>query len=168
MRIIGALVSVVIGALVSMFAGLALILLLDFMARSFGWVGVTSPPTGWLVIGVLAGGAIGLLEGLRRAGRPVTRKHIAMGAVGVAALLTIGSATWQQTDAASGPTVRVIAEGLNVRAEPDHMAEIVGSVARGQTLRVLGRSGSGDWYRIESIGSPRLTGWVGARYVNDR
>ena len=168
MRIIGALVSVVIAILVSMFAGLALIVALDFTARGLGWIGVDSPSTGWLTIGVIVGGAIGLLEGLRRAGRPVSRKHIGIGVVGAAAVLLTASAAWQRTDAANGPTVRVIAEGLNVRAEPDNTSRIVGSVTRGQSLRVLNVSERGDWYRVESRESPRLTGWVGARFVSER
>lgn len=168
MRVIGALVTAIIAAVVAMFAGLALIVSMDFLARALGWAGVSSPSTGWLVVGAIAGGVIGLVEGLRRAGRPVARKHVAMGAAAAIALLIAASAAWQRTGAASGPTVSVIAEGLNVRAEPDNTSRVIGSVARGTTLRVLNVSTNGDWYRVETTGAPRMTGWVGARFVSGR
>lgn len=168
MRIIGAVVTIIIAAIVAMFAGLALIVSFDFLARGFGWAGVGSPSTGWLVIGLLAGGAVGLIEGLRRAGRPVARRYMAMGAIAALAVLILASATWQRMDAASGPTVRVVAEGLNVREAPDNTSRIVGSVARGTALRVLSVSEDGDWYRVETSSAPRMTGWVGARYVSER
>ena len=68
--------------------------------------------------------------------------------------------------AASGPTVRVLAEGLTVREAPDNSSDIVGQVMKGQALRVLERSHNGDWYRVETEGSPKTRGWVGAGFAN--
>ena len=166
MRAIAALVAIGIVLVASMFAGLGTIVALDFMARPLGWVGVTSPSTGWLVLGLFVGVAIGLYEGLRRAGRPIGRKKFGIGVVGVAAVLVIAGAVWQQSPAASATTVRVTSEGLNVRTQPDNSAQVVGSVARGQVLEVLGISDDGGWYRVRSGGDRRVTGWVAARFVS--
>jgi hypothetical protein len=166
MRTIAALVAIGMVLVASMFAGLGTIVALDFMAQPLGWVGVTSPSTGWLVLGLVVGVAVGLYEGLRRAGRPIGRKKFGIGVVGVAAVLVIAGAAWQQSPAASATTVRVTSEGLNVRAEPENSSHVVGSVARGQVLEVLGISDDGGWYRVRAGGDRRVTGWVAARYVS--
>jgi hypothetical protein len=175
---IGGIVKIAVTLLVAMFGGLALIVSFDFLAHGFGWVGVDSPSTGWLVLGVLGGTLTGLTIGLRRAGRPMSRRQVALAAVGLAAVLGLASAGLPESRAgartgdasfrgtvraAERGSVRVLPEELNMRAEPDVGALVVGRVVRGQTLWVLETSATGDWYRVEAGG---VKGWVGARFVS--
>ena len=163
------LILLVVMLIGSVFGGLALIVGLDFMARGFGWVGVDSPSTGWLLLGVLGGALVGLTMGLRRAGRPISGRQIAAAAVGLAAILSIASAGLPESRAGAATggdgrgTVQVLTEELNMRAAPDVGSAIVGRATRGQLLRVLEVSETGDWYRVETGGSK---GWVGARFVS--
>ena len=163
------ILTIAVGVIVAMLGGLALIVAFDFMSRAFAWTGVESASTGWLVLGVLIGALAGLIAGLRRAGRPMTRKQVVLAGVGLAVVLSAASAGLPDAyiRAASGPAARVLAEGLNVREQPNNTSDIVGQVARGQTLRVLQLSGDGNWYRVETEASPRVRGWVGARFVSE-
>lgn len=51
------------------YLGMSVIISIDFMARSFNWIGINKPALGWLLLGCLVGGIIGLVKGLKRAGR---------------------------------------------------------------------------------------------------
>lgn len=171
------LVTLVVTLLVALFGGLALIVAFDFLAHGFGWVGVDSPATGWLLLGIVGGALIGLTVGLRRAGRPMTRRTVALAAVGVASVLGVASAGRQESQdrpvdqsvrmrsqTMGGGRVRVLPEELNMRAEPDVNSLVIGRVKQGQELRVLETSMSGDWYRVEAGGTK---GWVGVRFVSE-
>jgi hypothetical protein len=81
-----------VGLIGSVFGGLAMIVGLDFLSRGFRWVGVDSPSTGWLLLGLFGGALAGLVMGLRRAGRPMSGRQIAAAAVGLLAVLGIASA----------------------------------------------------------------------------
>ena len=165
MRRLIPLVALLVG---SVFGGLALIVGLDFMGRGFGWVGVDSPSTGWLLLGILGGALVGLTMGLKRAGRPMSGRQITAAAVGLVAMLSLASAGLPESRAGAATggiergTVQVLTDELNMRAGPDVGAAIVGRATRGQLLRVLEVSETGDWYRVETGGTK---GWVGARFV---
>lgn len=51
------------------YLGMSIIISIDFMARAFTWIGINKPAVGWLLLGGLAGGLLGLIEGLKRAWR---------------------------------------------------------------------------------------------------
>ncbi|HMQ52242.1 MAG TPA: PA14 domain-containing protein [Anaerolineae bacterium] len=63
----------------------------------------------------------------------------------------------------SGPTGYVTAYRLNVRSGPGLSYPAVGSLSRGQEVRLLGRDWPGRWVIIDAPGN--LRGWVSARYV---
>ena len=65
----------------------------------------------------------------------------------------------QPVQAAPAPPFAVVAvPTLNVRAAPSTNAPVVGQVAKGERVTVLGRNGEGTWLRIESADGE--SGWV--------
>jgi hypothetical protein len=78
-----AAIGVVVVALA--YVGLAMVMGLDFVARSFTWLGIESAIVCWLVLGLVTGAFIGLAMGLKRAQRspgwPVYGGAAAMGAL---------------------------------------------------------------------------------------
>ncbi len=72
------------------------------------------------------------------------------------------------TDGSSPPPVTepigvVIPHQLNMRSGPGLNYPIVGRVYVGQQVQLLGRTGSGDWLKVDLLGG--YGGWVMARYV---
>ena len=65
----------------------------------------------------------------------------------------------QPVQAAPAPPFAVVAvPTLNVRAAPSTNAPVVGQIAKGERVTVLGRNGEGTWLRIESADGD--SGWV--------
>ena len=60
-------------------------------------------------------------------------------------------------------TYRVVAEALNVRAEPRIQGTIVGTLRRGERVKLVTVSGDGYWYKI--LGSRGLTGWSSHKFL---
>jgi hypothetical protein len=54
-------------ALALAYLGMSLIIPLDFLSHSFTWIGIERPPSGWALLGGLGGGAVGAVQGLKRA-----------------------------------------------------------------------------------------------------
>lgn len=63
----------------------------------------------------------------------------------------------------SGPIGYVTAYRLNVRSAPSLYYPTIGLLSRGQEVRLLGRSWSARWVKIDAPGNVR--GWVSARYM---
>ncbi|MDP3139730.1 MAG: SH3 domain-containing protein, partial [Burkholderiaceae bacterium] len=59
---------------------------------------------------------------------------------------------------------RVIAQ-INVRSGPNVSYSSLGILESGQTIQILGRDQSGDWYVIAYPSGPQGRGWVTAAYV---
>jgi uncharacterized protein (TIGR02594 family) len=58
---------------------------------------------------------------------------------------------------------RVVAEALNVRGEPRIQGTIVGTLRRGERVKLVSVSGDGYWYKI--LGSRGLTGWSSHKFL---
>ncbi len=63
----------------------------------------------------------------------------------------------------SQQTYRVVAEALNVRAEPRILGTIVGTLTRDQLVSLISVSGDGYWYKIRD--SRGLTGWSSHKFL---
>lgn len=64
---IGTIILWLVNVLASI--GITLILIGDYFATAFTVIGIKEPAFGWLVLGYLLGGTIGLIQGLKRTGR---------------------------------------------------------------------------------------------------
>jgi uncharacterized protein (TIGR02594 family) len=60
-------------------------------------------------------------------------------------------------------TYRVVAEALNVRAEPRIPGTIVGTLRRDERIKLVSVSGDGYWYKI--LGSRGLSGWSSHKFL---
>ncbi|MGJ3237129.1 MAG: SH3 domain-containing protein [Anaerolineae bacterium] len=58
-----------------------------------------------------------------------------------------------------------MAETLNVRSAPSGRADIVGEVASGTPLNVVGRVSSNRWYQVSTLDGS-VSGWVASGFVN--
>lgn len=76
---------------------------------------------------------------------------------------------WVYRKAQPTATPGIPVTSLNLRADPgfgssrNRDRNVVGSVARGEAVYVLGRNG--DWYYVQSASDPRKCGYVYARYI---
>ncbi len=59
----------------------------------------------------------------------------------------------------------VIADALNVRAGPGTNFDKLGTVVRDQTVAVLARNETGDWWLICCVTNTEIQGWVSASYL---
>jgi len=78
----------------------------------------------------------------------------------------VAQLNWTSANApppSDGPTGYVAAYRLNVRSGPGLYYPAVGLLSRGQEVRLLGRSWSARWVKVEAPGNVR--GWVSARYM---
>ncbi len=66
------------------------------------------------------------------------------------------------TALSNSPSVTVVADGINVRQQPNQIAKILGGVKRGEVLPVIGRSADGKWFSVFYKGAG---GWVFASLV---
>jgi uncharacterized protein (TIGR02594 family) len=57
----------------------------------------------------------------------------------------------------------VVAEALNVRAEPRIQGEIVGTLKRGEVVKLISVSGDGYWYKV--LSNHGLTGWSSHKFL---
>ena len=73
--------------------------------------------------------------------------------------------TPQQPAPADGPTGVVTADRLNVRQGPGTNFAPIGTVLSGQTVRVLNRNATGDWWRICCVNGTQTEGWVSAQFI---
>jgi hypothetical protein len=73
------------------FLGLSIIIPLDFFGSTFTWIGISSPSTGWLLYGCFIGAVIGLVKGLKKAGRTSDLWKVYLGATILFTLLFFGS-----------------------------------------------------------------------------
>jgi uncharacterized protein YgiM (DUF1202 family) len=65
------------------------------------------------------------------------------------------------TEVVSG---RVQPDTLNVRVTPRFDSELMGQLARGEVIDLIGRDDSSEWVKVET--SSGMTGWVAQQYVN--
>ena len=75
------------------------------------------------------------------------------------------AATAQQPAPGNGLTGVVIAERLNVRQGPGTNFAPIGTVLNGQTVNVLNRNATGDWWHICCINGTQTDGWVSAKFI---
>src|SRR5262249_49938113 len=75
------------GAYARAFVGVGIVMSLDFAAHGFRWLGVSDPAVGWLLLGVLMGGSMGLAQGLKRSGRQADTIKVYIGAAALACTL---------------------------------------------------------------------------------
>jgi ketosteroid isomerase-like protein len=102
--VIGLAVLVIALALLAVsYVGMLIIIVIDFFARAFSWVGVENPTIAWMLLGFLVGGIIGLFHGLRRAGRTSDGPKIYAGAVAVVLVLVIASASVESVSTSTAP-----------------------------------------------------------------
>lgn len=73
------------------FLGLSIIIPLDFFGSAFTWIGISSPAVGWLLYGCFIGAVIGLIKGLKKAGRTSDLWKVYLGATILFTLLFFGS-----------------------------------------------------------------------------
>lgn len=73
--------------------------------------------------------------------------------------------TAQQPAPSNGLTGVVIAERLNVRQGPGTNFAPIGTVLNGQTVNVLNRNATGDWWHICCINGTQTDGWVSAKFI---
>jgi hypothetical protein len=78
---------VMVGAYALAFVGVGIVMSLDFAAHGFRWLGVSDPAVGWLLLGVLMGGSMGLAQGLKRSGRQADTIKVYIGAAALACTL---------------------------------------------------------------------------------
>lgn len=72
------------------YVGLAMVMGVDFVARSFTWLGIESPIGCWLALGLVTGAFVGLAMGLKRAQRS-PGWPVYGGAAGIGALVLLGA-----------------------------------------------------------------------------
>ncbi|MGQ9626998.1 MAG: SH3 domain-containing protein [Anaerolineae bacterium] len=63
----------------------------------------------------------------------------------------------------SGPTGKITADHLNVRAGPDTNYNVIGKLVAGQKVRLSGRNLEGTWLLVYLPDGRQ--GWISARYV---
>jgi hypothetical protein len=73
------------------YLGMTLIIPVDFLARSFGWLGIQRPALGWGCLGGLGGGAAGAIHGLKRARLPSAIPKVWGGGATLGAALLLAS-----------------------------------------------------------------------------
>ncbi|MFN8490131.1 MAG: SH3 domain-containing protein [Caldilineaceae bacterium] len=74
-------------------------------------------------------------------------------------------ATAQQPAPGNGLTGVVLAERLNVRQGPGTNFAPIGAVLNGQTVNILSRNATGDWWQICCINNTQTPGWVSAKFI---
>jgi hypothetical protein len=67
--ILAALAALGLAVLALAYAGLSVIIGIDYVARAFTWLGIGTPTWAWMGLGCLGGAFVGLAMGLRRAQR---------------------------------------------------------------------------------------------------
>ena len=85
------LAIIYLGILVIAYFGATLIISFDFVASSFSWLGIQSPPVAWFLLGFLIGGGIGLIKGLIKLEQPQALPKVYWVGAGFGVLILIGS-----------------------------------------------------------------------------
>lgn len=88
------------------YLGMTLLIPIDYFARTFVWVGVSNPATGWLLLGCLVGGMVGLVQGLTRGGRERDVRRVYEGAITLACVFLLASAYAPRLGKAPRPPTR--------------------------------------------------------------
>lgn len=160
--VIGIIVAIAVLVLLSS----GVLIMLDYMARGFLWVFPVEPVMGWLLMGALLGGLVGLAAGYRRGGRPLGALGPTLPIVAATLLLIAGAsypgARGAQAASSTAFQVRVTSDELNVRAQPDREAAVLGRLMQGNVVEVA--EASGEWYRVLPSGT-HPGGWINGKYV---
>ncbi len=56
-------------------------------------------------------------------------------------------------------------ENVRIRANPSTSAAILGSVKKGESVQVVGKTAASDWWQIILPSDPNATGWVSAEFA---
>jgi len=91
-------IGTIIFWLVNAFAylGSTFILIGDYAANAFTPIGIQNPPVGWLLLGCLVGGMLGLAEGLKRTGRSSELYKVYLAAIAIVLMLqAVAYSKWQ-------------------------------------------------------------------------
>ncbi|NNF57207.1 MAG: SH3 domain-containing protein [Rhodothermaceae bacterium] len=143
---------------------------LEILALAFTRVGVVDPDLAWGLTGLVLGALVGLVVGLRRAGRTGQRLEVALAVALVSGLAVLGASAaggYVRTEPIASPVlfeVVVTAEGLNVRRGPSTANDSLTTVTRGQRLDVVDTAPS--WYAVQFERDGRAyEGWVHSGYV---
>lgn len=161
------IIGIIVALVVAVMLGVALVIGLDYAARGFLWILPISPVGGWLLLGAVIGGLVGMAIGFRRGGRPLGALGV-MAPVALLVVLVVAGSAYPRAEGDSAPVqswifqVRVTAEDLNIRQQPDRESVIIGRVHEGAVLQVA--ESSGEWYRVlPGAGMPG--GWVNGKYT---
>lgn len=144
---------------------------LEVLALAFTRIGVLDPELAWGLTGLLLGALVGLVVGLRRAGRQGQLLEILLAVGLVSGLAFLGANALGDNVRAESPSapvlfeVLVTTEGrLNVRRGPSESSDTLTTVTRGQRLEVTDTSPS--WYGVRfEQDEQRYEGWVHSDYV---
>lgn len=63
------------------------------------------------------------------------------------------------------PVTATTTENLRVRAAPSTAAQQIGSLTKGQTVQVIGRTAASDWWQIALPTNPTARGWIAASFT---
>jgi hypothetical protein len=139
------LVIVVIGYTLA-YIGLTVLLFFDYFATAFTWVGISSPMGGWLLLGCLIGGTIGLAKGLKKAGRKSDAWKVYVGAGLLTLLLLLGS--YSTASSVNGAEIPGSVSGFSIQqpanSGPTNFISIIN--AKVTTLRFYE---SAEWTKLE-------------------
>jgi uncharacterized protein YgiM (DUF1202 family) len=70
--------------------------------------------------------------------------------------------------ATASPEVRVCAEVLNVRSQPDPVSPILGTLLSGMPVQLLAEQASPDGGAWAQINAQGMSGWVNTRYLCEK
>lgn len=85
------LAIIYLGILAIAYFGATIIIFFDFVASSFSWLGIHSPPAAWFWLGFLIGGGIGLIKGLIKLEQPQALPKVYWVCASFGILILIGS-----------------------------------------------------------------------------
>jgi hypothetical protein len=154
--------AIVLVGLTLAYLGMTLIIPLDFFARSFTWVGVKSPAVGWFVLGCLTGGVIGLVQGLKRAGRKSDVPKVCGGAAALAFVLLLASSaarppahTFESSSSSESPSPSPSdtppQSSSSVSAKPDVIGTWQGTFSNDPATLTISRTRGDEFFGTLSV-----------------
>lgn len=173
--VIAAIYAIVTGVSLGLaYAGLTILIAIEFFAHGLTVIGISSPTAAWMVLGILAGGIVGLALGFSRAGRRSAVPWVLLcGAVTMVGLLLGSGLTTEVSPRPSHASL-----GIDLPIEDKLVGSSIGSPTGIQWVHALGDRGAvfsaSDSSRIEYPGlvppEGTLEFWIkvngGYRYDN--
>jgi hypothetical protein len=66
----------------------------------------------------------------------------------------------------AGPVLATAREKLNMRAAPSASAQQIGTLNKGDTAQIVGRTAASDWWQIINPSNPNGRIWIAAGFVD--